>query len=90
MTNGSFIGIDLSIEGQSISGAFPYVPLDSVFQTQDTAYIYVADGDKAASRDVVLGEVIGSNVEIREGLRGGDQVILNRNVLSGDKIQINK
>ena len=90
LTNGSFIKIDLSSEGQSISGAFPYVPLDSVFQTQDTAYIYVADGDKAASRDVVLGEVIGSNVEIREGLRGGDQVILNRNVLSGDKIQINK
>lgn len=90
LTDGEFITVDLPISGNTTSVAFPFVPLDSVFQTQDSTYLYVVDTDLAASRKVTLGDVIGADVEVKKGLNSGDRVILNRNVLSGDKIKINE
>lgn len=86
LTDGEFITVELPIGADTTSGAFPFVPLDSIFQTQDSAYLYVVDEDKAASRTVTLGEVIGGDVEIKDGLKSGDKVILNRNVLAEDKV----
>ena len=54
LTDGEFITVELPIGADTTSGAFPFVPLDSVFQTQDSAYLYVVDEDKAASRTVTL------------------------------------
>ncbi len=89
LTNNQFIEVELPIE-QTTSGAFPFVPLDSIFQTQESAYLYLAEGDRVVSRKVVLGQVIGSDVEIKEGLKSKDKVILNRNVLAGDKVRVNE
>ena len=41
------------------------------------------------SQEVVLGEVVGSYVEVIEGLNEGDQVILNRNIIAGDSVKSN-
>ena len=88
LTDGEFISVELPISTNTTSEAFPFVPLDSVFQTQDSAYLYIAQGDRAVSRTVTLGEVIGTDVEIKDGLKKGDKVILNRNVLAEDRITI--
>ena len=85
----SYITIDIPIGFPKTGGAIPFVPLDSVFQTQDQAFLFVVKNGKAESRKVKLGQVLGSFVEVKSGLRDSDQVILNRNVIEGDPIKVN-
>lgn len=87
LTDGEYIRIELAIGVPDTGKAVPFVPIDSVFQTQDHAFVYVVDKDRAKSKNVVLGEVLGGEVEI-DGLSDGDQVILNRNILAGDQITV--
>jgi multidrug efflux pump subunit AcrA (membrane-fusion protein) len=88
LTDGSFIKIELPIGQDNVSEFF--IPLDSVFQTQEETLVYIVEDDKAVSRKVTLGDVLGADVEIKEGLTAGDRVILNRNVIAGDKVKINE
>lgn len=76
--------------GYKLSGAVPYVPLDAVYQTQTESYVFVVSGQKAASKKVTLGDVYGKFVTVKEGLQSTDRVILNRNIVAGEKISINK
>ncbi len=82
-----FISIDMPIGMADTTMIATYVPLDAVYQTREKAYVFVVNGKKAQSRDVQLGQVYGDSVEIISGLKNGDQVILNRNIIAGDKIQ---
>ena len=86
-TDSSFVSVSLPI-GESIGTTIPFVPVDSVFQTQDEAFVFVVDGGKAQSRKVKLGPVTGSYVTIEQGLTSRDQVILNRTVIDGDSVKI--
>jgi len=92
VTNASFVAVDVAISGPATSAAIPFVPLDAVFQTQSGAYVFVASasGDKkqAVNKPVTLGEVVGSYVRITEGLTDGDQIIVNRNVIAGDPVEL--
>lgn len=60
------------------------VPLDALYQTQDQAFVFIKNGDKAESKPVIAGQVWGSYVEIASGLTPGSEVILSRNVVAGD------
>lgn len=84
----ALVEVSIPVGLADTSGAIPFVPLDAVFQTQDAAFIYVVEDGKAQSREVVLGQIYGSFVEIQEGLATQDFVILNRSVSSGDPITI--
>ena len=66
----------------------PFIPIDSVFQAQDQSVVHVADKGVVKSKTVQLGQVMGQFVEIIQGLSNGDQVILNRNVIDGDKVKV--
>ncbi len=88
VSNLGFIKIEIPVASSGTNSVIPYIPLDSVYQTQEAAYVYVAQGDKAESKKVELGQVLGGNVEVKSGLSDGDQVILNRNVIAGDNIKI--
>ncbi len=81
-----FISVEMPIGMADTTMVATYVPLDAVYQTREKAYVFVKNGDTAKSRDVVLGQVFGDSVEIVSGLKNGDQVILNRNIIAGDKI----
>ena len=61
--------------------------VDSVFQTQDQAFVYVANNGYAESRKIVLGQVLGRFVEVTKGLSEEDQVILDRFVITGDPVK---
>ena len=87
LTDGEYIRVELAIGVPDTGKSVPFIPIDSVFQTLDEAIVYVVDGNKAKSKNIVLGQVIGGEVEV-EGLTEGDQVILNRNILAGDKVTI--
>jgi len=86
-TDSAFVAVTLPI-GETLGTTIPFVPVDSVFQTQDEAFVFVVDGDKARSRKVKLGPVTGSYVTIEQGLTSRDQVILNRTVIDGDSVKI--
>lgn len=88
VTDKSYITIEIPVDFPKTGGTVPFVPIDSVFQTQDQAFIFVAKSGKAESKKVRLGQVLGRFVEVASGLTEEDQVILNRNVIQGDPVKI--
>jgi len=88
VTENGFIHIELPIGQVDTSSLSPYVPVDALYQTKETSYLFIAKDGKAESRTVELGEVFGSYVEIVHGLSDGDQIILDRNVISGDTVKV--
>ncbi|MEI6532413.1 MAG: hypothetical protein WCO06_01095 [Candidatus Roizmanbacteria bacterium] len=83
-----FIRIDLPIGYVDSGSAVPFLPLDSIYQTQDQAYVFVEQKGKAESRTIVLGDVYGRFVEIKSGIQNGDRVIIERNVVAGDRVNV--
>lgn len=83
-----YILVEIPIDLPQTGSAIPFIPIDSVFQTQDDAFVFIVKNGIAESRKVELGTVVGRFVEIKEGLNEGDQVILNRNVIAGDPVKV--
>jgi biotin carboxyl carrier protein len=87
LTNGQYISVSIPV-GSSISGSInPYVPIDAVYQTPTSNSLLVAINGKAVTRQVVLGQIFGDYIEITSGLRPGDRVILDRTIVSGDRVR---
>lgn len=85
--NNGFITIDAPVGSTDTNSVIPFVPIDSIYQTEDSAYVYVLKNGKAESRKVTLGNVFGQYVEITNGLTDGNQVITDRNIIAGDKVR---
>ncbi len=86
LTDLQYLPISLPVTAAASSSATVFVPLDSVFQTQQSASVFVIDNDKARSRTVELGSVVGTMVEVTSGLSPTDEIILNRTVLDGEQV----
>lgn len=92
-SNGSFVVIEIPISKPKSVASVPFIPLDAVYQTQAASYIFIAVPDKKGtyvveSRTVILGDVVGSYVEVKKGLHEADQVIINRDVIAGDIVRL--
>ncbi len=89
LTNATYVSVKIPIgTGDSIN-IDPFVPLDSVVQTQEEAFVYIVDSKNTArARKVTLGQIQGRFVNVLSGLPAESQVILNRNVIEGDKVQV--
>jgi multidrug efflux pump subunit AcrA (membrane-fusion protein) len=90
LVNEGFITVDIPVGYPNTGFAAPFVPIDSIYQTRTNSYLYVVEGNIAKNREVSLGQVYGRFVEIESGLKTSDVVILNRNVIDGDKVTLNK
>jgi len=66
------------------------VPLYSVVTRNDEQYVFVARENKAVKRPVTLGIMEGWQVQVREGLDFGEQVIIegHRDVEDGQPIKV--
>ncbi len=84
--DGAYIRIDIPVGYPNTTASVPFVPIDSVFETQSGAFIYTLVGAKAQSKPVELGQVMGRFVQVKQGLANGDQVILDRSVISGEDV----
>lgn len=89
VTDAGYITIDVPIGKSDTSAAVPFIPLDSITQTQDSAYVFVVKNKKAQSKTVQLGNVVGRFVEVVNGISSGDQIILDRTVINGDPVKTN-
>ncbi len=87
ITDSEFISVTIPLTYETVE-AKPYVPIDAVYQSQDQAYVFVVDKNVAKIRNITLGQVYGSYAELVSGLQSGDKVILDRNVLAGDKVKV--
>jgi multidrug resistance efflux pump len=86
LTNAGYISIDIPIGLPDTGKTIPFIPLDSLYQTQEEAYVYVMDHGKVKSKTVTLGNVYGRFVEVTSGISDGDLLILDRNVVAGDRV----
>lgn len=90
LTDRGYVDVEIPIGYADTTIAETFVPIDAVYQTEDSAYLFVVKKGKAASRKVELGNVYGGYVEVKKGLMDGDQVILTRNVVEGDNVEVIK
>ncbi len=89
LTDSSYIRIEVPVGYADTMSTIPQIPIDNVFQTQDGAFTYVTENGKAVARRIELGDVLGSFVTVEKGLKAGDHVILDRNIVAGDQIHVN-
>ncbi|MBI2338405.1 HlyD family efflux transporter periplasmic adaptor subunit [Candidatus Daviesbacteria bacterium] len=87
LTENGYIKADIPA-GLQAEQSVPFVPLDSVYQNANESIVLVVANDRAESRIIKLGNVFGQFVEIKSGLSKDDRIILNRNILAGDKVSI--
>ncbi|HSX09037.1 MAG TPA: HlyD family efflux transporter periplasmic adaptor subunit [Candidatus Saccharimonadales bacterium] len=89
LTDGEYVNVNIPVGAVKTGSTVPFVPIDSVYQTQDSNYLLLDENNKAVSQKVTLGNVFGNFVEIKKGLSAGNQVILDRSVVAGDKVKTN-
>ncbi len=93
----SYISVEIPVGYPDSLGTSPFIPIDSVYQTQDEAFVFVATPGQenqevqtatVESRQIELGSVYGNYVLVNEGIGAGDVVVLDRSVVSGDQVVI--
>ena len=90
ITDESYLIIDIPVGYPDTTSTVPYIPIDSVFQTQDKAYVFILNGGKAESKEITLGSVFGRYVELNTGISPNTQIILNRNIIAGDHVTVSR
>jgi RND family efflux transporter MFP subunit len=82
----SYVQVNIPI---NTAGPTLYIPISTLHQTQSSSTVYVVSSDQTAQgKSVEPGNVIGDYVEITSGLESTDQVIITRNVVTGDKVRL--
>lgn len=88
LTDADFIEVNIPIGTANTTNEIPFIPLDAIIQTQEAAFVYVVEKGTAKSKKIVLGQIQGEYAEVVSGLLENAQVILNRNVIEGDKVTV--
>ncbi len=88
LTNGGYVDIRIPVGVADASNIDPFIPLDSVIQTQDEAFVYIVNNGKAEVKKITLGQIQGRFVEALTGLPKDVEIILDRNVIEGDKVLV--
>jgi multidrug efflux pump subunit AcrA (membrane-fusion protein) len=88
VTDKGTVTIEIPIGFADTAATISYIPLDAVHQLQDQTLAYVVEDGAVVSRQLQLGTVQGRFVEVLSGLLTGDQIILDRNVITGEQVAI--
>lgn len=87
-TDNGFVSISIPVGIPDSNAVVPFIPLDSIFQTQDESIVYLSKNGKALARKITMGQVQGSFVAVTEGIGNDDEIILSRNVVEGDTVRV--
>ncbi len=87
VTDKGYIAASVPVGYQNSGTTIPFVPLDAIYQTQEESYLLLDEKGKATAKKVELGEVYGRFAQVTSGLTGGDAVILDRTIVSGDLVK---
>lgn len=69
-----------------------YTAIPNISKEFGKNYLYVVQGDKAIKKEVLLGKIIGENVEILSGVEAGEMIVTtgSENLEDGSPVQIRK
>ncbi len=87
LSDKSIMTVSLPIGAADTTATIPFIPIDSVYQTADRSYVFVAQDGRAKSKEIKTGTAFGSFVEVVSGLGASDRVILDRTVIDGERVQ---
>jgi multidrug efflux pump subunit AcrA (membrane-fusion protein) len=90
ITNQENIIVKVPVGYPETGTTIPFIPIDAVYQTNGDSFVYLIEDKHARVRSIELGQVYGRFVAVENGLNGSNQIILNRNVVDGDKILVNQ
>ena len=88
LTDATYINVKIPVGVADTTNIDPFIPLDCVIQTQDEAFVFIAENGIAHSKKITLGQIQGRYVEALTGLPKNAQVIIDRNVIDGDKVSV--
>jgi multidrug efflux pump subunit AcrA (membrane-fusion protein) len=89
-TDGGYVSVEIPVGAPDTNSVVPFIPIDSVFQTQEESIVFVLQDGKAQSKKVTLGDVQGRFVAVQEGIGANDELILSRNVVEGDQVNVKR
>lgn len=90
LTDGEYLKVEVPVGYATTNGINPYIPIDSVYESQNEATVYLLKNNKAQAKQITVGDVYGEYVAVLQGLHDGDQIILDRNVVSGDNVTVSQ
>jgi len=88
LTNNGQVVISIPLGSADTTSVSTYLPLESIHQSELESTIFVLNDNTVISKTVELGSIDGRFVNITNGLNTGDMVILNRDVIEGEKVTI--
>lgn len=77
---------DISVMLQSREGRV-LLPLDSIFQDNNRAWVMAEEDGLVRSKSVTLGNIFGNYAEVQEGIAPGTHVILSRGLIEGEAVK---
>jgi cobalt-zinc-cadmium efflux system membrane fusion protein len=73
---GMFAAVSIHSVKEAAAGKVIVVPEEAVFLDGSRRYVFIREGDnRFVVREVLVGPVSGSRIEIKEGLKAGDAVV---------------
>ncbi len=87
ISDNGLISVEIPLGLPDSGTAFPFVPIDAIYQTEDKAYIFLLREGKAYSQEVRLGQLFGKYVQLADSMSEEELVIVDRNVIEGDLVE---
>lgn len=84
----SFVQVRISLFGNCLDVQTCFVPIESVHQTQESTAVYIVEEGIARLREITIGPIVGKFVEVLSGLENVDKIIISRNVVDGDGLNL--
>jgi multidrug resistance efflux pump len=83
---GSSVEVKLPLKNNTSATTKLFVPVDSIHSHKDYKFVHLIENHQAVQRQVQVGQIIGGQIEILEGLIEGDVLITDRNVYTEQKV----
>jgi multidrug efflux pump subunit AcrA (membrane-fusion protein) len=66
------------------------VPVTSIIYENSSTKVFVVEGDRAKEKKIKIGNKYGENVEVTEGLQGGETLVIvgQRNLAEGVRLNV--
>lgn len=86
-----YINLSLDLSDQTFDQSRVYAPMNAVLFNQSSQFVYVLEEGRAQKRQVEVGEVYGSWIEVMSGITQADQLIIEgqRNLPFAGDVEVN-
>jgi multidrug efflux pump subunit AcrA (membrane-fusion protein) len=87
LNHNTHVSVSIPVGSKDTNSIIPFLPLEAVHQSELESTVFVLVEGQVESQLVELGTVSGRFVEIKAGLSNATKVILNKDVIEGQKVE---